>query len=306
MALSSLIYVFIASLLAATVNFCLSKNAERQKSSMGYLTIYFASSFLISFFVADVSMEHFHFVMPSIGAVAGILNLVMMGLVALAIKKGASGLTFSFQNSASVLPALSLFLIFGSPFGFDMNFTLVLGFFLIIAGLFISSRNPNDKDLQRSFRWFALVIAIFLIQGLILSLFQWRCLLLAEHPQDHPFLPWICEIQEDAWFMPSFFLIPTLLQALMFGVNERRWFSRRELFLGLMGGLLNGGATFFLLLATKTAVSNDKMILFPLFAVSVITLCNLWGKAFFGERIHWPGLLLCIAGVFISSLAAAA
>lgn len=300
----ALIYVFIASLLAAIVNFCLRKNAEQQKSAQGYLTLYFTSSFLISFFLAEATIDNFRFVIPSVGAIAGILNFMMMGLLSLALHIGPSGLTFSFQNSASIFPSLSLFLIFGSPLGFNMNYFILIGFCLLVAGLFLAARIQNNSTWPRAtyVKWLLLVIAIFCIQGVILSLFQWRCLLLLDNVQDHPLIPWKCAIQEDAWFMPGFFFIPTILQLFIFGFYERRWPSFRESFLGLMGGLFNGGATCFLLMATQQANPNEKMILFPLFAVCVICLCNLWGKALYDERIYWPGMLLCLAGVFIGSL----
>lgn len=300
-----LLYISIASILSTVANLCLRKNAEQQKSANGYLTLYFVSSFLISFAVANVSIDNFRFVMPSIGAIAGILSLLLMGLLSLALQIGPSGLTFSFQNSASIFPSLSFFFIFGPPFGFNINFYMLFGFCLIIVGLFLSSRKQNDQSLPNIhlIRWLALAIAIFFIQGLILSLFQWRTLLLLNHAPEHPLIPWKCCLSEDNWFMPAFFFIPAILQALIFGVKEKRCLSLRETLLGAIAGLLNGGATFLVLMATKYTQSSEKMILFPWYAVSLIFLCHLWGKFFYKEKIYWPGMLLCLSGIFIGLLA---
>lgn len=299
------VYVIFASLLATTVNFCLRKNGEKQKSAGGYLTLYFISSFVISVTTAGIAFDNFRPVIPTVALIAGILNFLMMGLLALALRKGSSGLTFSFQNSASIFPSLVLFLIFGSAFGFSMNVYILFGFCLLITGLFLSARNQNVKPVQKTsfMKWLILAVAIFFIQGLILTLFQWRCLLFSDQVQDHPMIPWKCLVNEDAWFLPTFFIFPAIVQTFLFFNSERRLFTLRETFLGLTGGLLNGGSTFFLLLATQHASSGEKMVLFPLFAVSVIFLCNLWGKFIYKEKIYWPGMLLCLAGVFISSVA---
>lgn len=301
----TLIYVFFASILASSSNFCLRKNLEKQKSSEGYLTLYFIFSFVISFFLKEVHLESFSFVMSSVGIVAGMLNFLMMVLLARSVKTGPSGLTFAFQNSASTVPSLMLFFIFGSSFGFGINLPSLFGFGLIILGLFLSSLKQNDFSFSHrriSFKWFLLITFVFLLQGIILSIIQWRCLFFTDHFQTHVLIPWKCANEEDSWFMPGFFFFPAILQTLIFAFTEKRWVSKRELFLGIAGGCLNGAATFFLLLATSMANRGEKIILFPFFAVSVIFFCNLWGQKFYKERIYWPGIILCFLGIFISFL----
>ena len=307
----SLMLVLIAALLAAGVNFCLRKNFERQRSANGYLALYFVFSFLISFaFRRNFDLHSFSAVMISVGMVAGILNLLMMCLVARALKIGPSGLTFAFQNSGSMFPSLLLYILFGRAFGFNFDIPLWIGFLCVGTGLFLSVWKPkgNAKEVltesklpSRTLLWVVLALAIFAIQGIILSIFQWRSLLLEYPAKCHFLLPWTCSAQEDLWFAPAFFLLPALLQSLFFGFSERRWLSQREFILGTIGGLLNGGSTFCLLLATRYAGSGFRPILFPLFAVGVIFLCNLWGKKFYQEPIEWKGLLLCMSGIFIGS-----
>jgi drug/metabolite transporter (DMT)-like permease len=102
--------------------------------------------------------------------------------------------------------------------------------------------------------------------------------------------------------MPGFFIVPALVQSVLFFTSERRWFSSRELALGAIAGVLNGGSTFCLLMAARDSDPSMRAILFPLFAVTVIFLCNLWGKRFYKESINWKGMTLCLAGVFIGSL----
>jgi|GEM_PF-2448195 len=293
--------IFAAAVLAAAVNFCLRKNLEHQKSANGYLALYFIFSFLISFvFRRQFDLSSFSPAMISIGMVAGALNLMMMTFVARALQVGSSGLTFAFQNSGSLFPAIFLYFIFGKAFGFNLDAPLLIGFFCLAAGLFLSVWNPIRTS--HFTQWLVLALAVFLIQGIILSIFQWKSLLM-EHPaKSHLLIPWSSSMDEDLWFAPGFFLIPAVFQSIRFGFAERRWFHSKELTLGVIAGLLNGGATFCLLLATHLASVGIRPILFPLFAAAVIFFCNLWGKKVYQEPIPWKALLLCMAGIIIGSL----
>lgn len=304
----AILFVILAGLFGSIVNYCFRKNFEKQASAKGYLSLYFIFSFAISFlFYSNLSIDSFSAVMSSIGMFAGSLNLVMMLLVALALQVGPSGLTFAFQNSACIFPTLFLFIIFGSTHGFELTIPSLIGFGLLLSGLFLSARkssqnNTNAHQANSFNKWIMVAIAIFLIQGVILSIFQWRTLLMCPHASPHLLIPWTCSANEDTWFMPGFFLIPALFQTISFGLSERRWFSNRELLLGTTSGLFNGAGTFCLLGATKFAGPEVRMILFPLFAVTVILLCNLWSKYFYKEPIEWKGMTLCLAGVFIAAL----
>lgn len=301
----ALIYAFLASLLASGVNFCLRKNLEKQKSAQGYLSSYFLFSLIVSFFFGEVTIpSSFSLLMSSIGTLAGILNFIMMILLAYCVKLGSSGLTFAFQNSASVFPALLLFFLFGESFGFELTNAALVGFGLIILGLFLSTRIEKNhfRNRSRFLKWVALILAVFLIQGTLLVLIQWRTLLFTDHQEGHFLIPWRSSLADDYWFLPGFFFLPTILQLFLFACLERRWISLREFYLGATGGVLNGGATALLFLSTKVAHPIEKMILFPLFSVSVIFLCNLWGRKIYREKIYWPGIVACLLGVLICSL----
>ncbi len=299
----SFVIVLLAALFAAIVNFCLRKNSEFQKSPRGYLALYFVVSFLTSFIFHELNFRSISYKIGAIGIAAGLLNLLMMLLIARAVQIGPSGLTFAFQNSASMFPALFLFFVFGKSFGFTMHANLIVGFCLLTIGLFLLVRKEKISIKSFPFKnWLVLAIGILLIQGIILSIFQWRTLLLECPAQNHLLIPWNCSIAEDRWFMPGFFLIPAVMLLVSFFFRERRWFSSRELLLGIIAGIFNGGATFCLLLATRVANPNFRPILFPLFACAVIFLCSLWGKKYYREPIEWGGMAICLVGVLIGSL----
>jgi hypothetical protein len=303
-----ILFVLLAGLCGATVNYCFRKNFEKHSSAKGYLSVCFFFSFAISFFFNPaLSLHSFHFAMSFTGMFAGILSLLVATLTATALRRGPSGITFAFQNAACILPTFILFILFGPPYGFELTAPSLIGFSLLVVGLFLSAFKSgrdslNTREANSFTKWVIATILVFFIQGFILALFQWRSLLLDPQIKRHLLIPWSCTAEEDAWFMPGFFLVPLLFQALSFILTEQRWISKGELLLGSIAGALNGVSTFYLLLATKVASPETRPLLFPLFAVTVILLSSLWSKYFYEEPIHWTGLILCIAGVLVAGL----
>jgi len=235
------------------------------------------------------------------GCVGGILIFFMMRLIARALQLGPFGLTFAFQNSGCVLPILLLVFLFGRSYGFSLTTYALIGLSCVIIGMFFLSRSNELTSNVSIKKWLGMALIIFFIQGFVLFLFQWRCLLFVYPANSHPLIPWNCGVEQDIWFMGGLYLMPALLQAFQFGWSERRWFSRREAALGISGGVLNGGSTFCLINATKFASGTESTILFPLFSVGVIVLCSVWGWKINHEKINWIGLLLCIAGVIVGA-----
>ena len=290
---------------------------ESRCSASGYYSIYFAFSLLISFLLLEIKAGTFipkqpekwafgySTVMVLAGASAGFLNFLMMGLIARCLQIGPAGLTFAFQSSASVLPSLLLFAFFGAPFGFTLTISVLIGLALIVVGLFVSAgtteATPASAVASRR-RWFFLVMIVFGIQGAILSIFQWKCLLFLQPLNPHPLLPCTCCPKAEVWFLPSFFFVPVVLQMGSFILTERRMISWREGFLGSLAGLLNGGSTYILLMSIRVATPFEKLVVCPLFSISLILLCNFWAKALYREPINWIGTILCLVGVGISSL----
>ena len=176
---------------------------------------------------------------------------------------------------------------------------------MILSGLYLSTRshgksgenavsNPTFK------KWLLCVIAVMVLQGLVLTIFQWRVLLFHCTPEhSHWLLPWACLEQDDIWFIPAFFLVPTLLQLFLFWKTEKRKFSKAETAYGISSGIFNCFCTVLLLFSTKVEGSLKKEMLFPLFTVSVILICNLWGWKLYHEKVNWLGVSLCVLGVLV-------
>lgn len=72
---------------------------------------------------------------------------------------------------------------------------------------------------------------------------------------------------------------------------------------GSLSGIANASSTYLLLMATKWALPIEKGLIFPLFAVSVIVLCNFWGYKLYQERLDVRTIVLFSLGILIASIA---
>lgn len=234
-----------------------------------------------------------------VGFSVGLLISLLMFIIGKALQHGPSGLTFSFQNSGAILPPLLLATIFNKPFGFSISFGNLLGMIFVISGLFCATIGQSKVSVRKT--WVAYALLTFIAQGLILSIFQWRCLLIQEGLPTHVLIPFSCPSSADLWFMPALFFSSWLCQVLCFSCSERRLPYISEITYGSLGGIFNGLSTFFLLKATNVASIEEKAMLFPLFTVIVVLLCNLYGRLFYNETISWKANALAILGIIIGT-----
>lgn len=298
----ALFIIFFASLLAACANFFLKKNQDSKGSSRAFLLNYYLFSLVTSVLLTpSIFQTPWHPMLSLAGGVAGILNVMMMGFTALALMTGPPGLTFAFQNAGAIVPSLLLFFLFGPSYDFILTPYYLIGIGAVVIGLFLGARTKQAPTAAVQFKkWLLFALSILLLQGVILSMFQWRCLLYIPHAASHPLIPWTCPATQDVWFIPGFFTLALLVQACLFFTTEKRWPNKKECLYGASGGVLNGLITFGLLWGTKIAEGTQKAILFPFFAVMVIFFCSVWGKALYKENVNWLAIGLCIFGVFFS------
>lgn len=298
----TILLVLAASTAAASVDYLTKKNQDRIGSAQGYLVIYFVFSLLFAFLIHFKRYEHISWQLFGVGAFAGALNFLLMVFVTKALKFGPPGLTFAFLNASAILPSVLLYAVFGPAFQFHMPPTLIIGLCLVVIGLFWSAYQKETLIFPSYRKWVLCAVSAFFIQGLILSIFQWRCLFTNTVFPPHRLIFIICSEQDDLWFMPGLFVTATCLNAIYFLVSQKRLFRKPEMFYGIGAGMLNGVSTYCLLLGALFATPAQRRVLFPLFAICVIILCNIWGKLLYQERVNWKAISLCAMGVLIGSL----
>jgi hypothetical protein len=179
------LFTFLASLAASFSSLALSKTLYNRESTVsGYLFLYFFTGFLISSYINGIFTSDVPFSphMTLLGSIVGLLIVALMLAMGKALQKGPSGLTFAFQNSGAILPPLFLSMIFSKSYGFALSSGNLVGMVLVILGLFFAANRGSNMPVRKT--WLAYALITFVVQGLILSIFQWRCLLLLSD-QEH-------------------------------------------------------------------------------------------------------------------------
>lgn len=321
----SLLIVILAASLASIVNLMTKRNLDRTGTSRGYMVIYFLFSLLSVFIInPELPLTLFSFPMFLLGSITGVLLSISMILLPKALKYGPPGLTFAFQNASSIVPAFLLFIIFGAAFDFPMTSAMILGILCVLLGLLWAScpgifthlyrkaarfikrtETPSSPiaplEIGSIKKWSFYAFSTFFLQGIILSIFHWRTLLIDKPSESHPFIFQQFSLQEGLWFTPGLFATATFLNAKFFAIRDKRWFNLSELLHGAAGGFLNGVTTFLLLWASKIASLREMGIIFPLFAVSVIGFCSIWGQRIYKEKVNWLAIILCVLGVILGA-----
>jgi hypothetical protein len=200
-------------------------------------------------------------------------------------------------------PALIMALMFGEDFGHTYNFWNGLGALFVIVGLVWMGWNSANG--QRKPDWLFWIIAGLIVHISLLTFFQWKALLVKMDLPPSPFLPFQCDPECSNCFTLFMYLSAALMQYFLPHLKSSwrpSWYEMGVY--GVLGGVINGLAGVFTLLATETASTEmQKALLFPLYCVTLITLCNIWSRMLYQEKINWPANTVCYAGILISAVA---
>lgn len=300
--MNSLVICLMAATSASLANFFFRKNASANSNSSAYLLIFYLFSFVFSLFIfPDIWHTPINFKMLIVGGLAGLFNIILMLLTAQALKQGPSGLTFAFQNASAIFPAVILYVIFGSEFGYMIYSTQVVGILLVLLGLFLGSRSSGNEKKPISLTWLKYALGCFVVQVLALTFIQGRCVLFACAGTDHFYAPLAVDQAADVWFMPGQFGTALLLQTIIF-FSRRSGMQKQPFIFGSVAGLANGLSTCLLLIATKYALPDEQSLLLPTFSVATIVICNLWANKLYQEKFNFASNACCSLGIIVGSL----
>lgn len=294
--------ILIAALCASVSNYFMRRSIDAQGTAAVFLVIQLLISLIVAIVLNPVRLEDFHWSNPmaAFGFIAGLILGFMMRALGRALQTGPPGLTFAMVNSASVMPCLLLFLAFGAKYGCDYNLLHAIGSLCVIAGFFWAGWQTDHIPGKK--KWLLFALAAFALHMTGLAIMQWRALFINYPEATGLLLNFSMEDVKSQWFLPMLFLAAFLVQAIKMLHTHRRLPQRLEVVCGLFGGIANGAATFFLMLATEYASEFQRAMLFPVFAVGIIILCNGWGHYLYKEKVNWWANLLCVAGIIIATV----
>lgn len=298
-----ILFGFLAAVLASLSNLFMRLSIDKGGSSRAYLVVQLSFSFLVMILLNPVRTLDFGINVPSIalGLLGGVLLGGVMWSLGKSLELGPPGLSLAIVNTSSIMPAVVLVLLFGSHYGH--GYTLMNGVgSLLVAGGILWAGWTREKG-SHSREWLIFVTTVFLFHMLYLVYLQWWAMLLSPDLPLSKVLPFHLEGEHLAWFMPSIFLSASIFQWIIYLRHEKRLPFSSEVKYGLLGGLTNGCCAFFLILAPQMANAWENAMLFPVFSVSIILLCNCWAKLLYKERVNWVANAVCVCGLLMGTVA---
>lgn len=297
-----ILWILAAAGLAALANFSLRRSLDAGASPHAYNLVQFGFSLLLALGATALFSLHTPWCWPIVllGIVGGLVLTFMLYTLSKALEAGPSSLTFALMNAASVVPAIVMAVCYGPLFGHGYSPWHAAGSLLLLIGLFWAGRSTLSKETLG--RWMLFGGCAFAFHFVILFVFQWRALHMRPDLPSRTLLMPIDPIEAASqWFMPFMFLAATLGQSCIC-TRLRRLPQRREIGLGLLGGMANFLCTFFLMLGTERALPWENVILFPLYCVATLLLSNLWGQVIYKEKVNWAANGVCTAGLAIANI----
>lgn len=298
----ALIFALLAGMLMPFTNWTVRKSLDVGGNTKGYFVFQMLSTFLCSYLFGPVRTGDYSITLPAAlaGSLAGVILCIMLFALGKALEKGPPGLTFAILSSATVLPGLLMALLFGAALGYDFRLAHAIGGILVLGGLFWAGRGLQGMKEMKL--WILFSIAMFLGHLLILTLYQWRALLLnpARPAELFPFFS--LDLMKSECFVPCMFFVSGLIQLTIFLRSEKRRFKQGEILYGLSGGVSNFIGTTLLLGATLLAGPLENAVIYPIFSVVGIILTNAWGQRFYAEQVNWRACQLCAFGLIVGTV----
>lgn len=294
----ALVIVLLGAALVALSNFFMRKSVDAGGSTRVYLVVQLLVSVGVATLLNPVRTGNYTWspLAGALGLIGGFFLGTMMWSLGRALERGPPGLSIAALNSASVMPALIMMAIFGSAWGFLYAWWHAAGSALVVIGLFWAGWERR----QGNPTWVGLVILAFCAHILLLCFVQWRALL--AQGGGSWLVPWRLPPEEGQWFLPVLFATAMVMQAVSWLRQEPRPPKRAEVLYGVLGGISNGSGIYSLFVAAEVATPWQSAMIFPLYAVTIIIICNSWGQLIYREKVNWAANALCLGGIALGTI----
>lgn len=292
----------LAGVFTALSNYFLRRSIDAGGSSRAFLLVQLTFTFIVAILLNPIRSGRFHFnpEMAWLGLFAGIILGVMMICLGKALECGPAGLTVALLNASTVFPILGMVLFFGSEYGFEYTLWNGVGSIVVVLGLLWAGFQTFKRGAMG--KWLFFATSAFALHILLLCVMQWRFVLISFPGQTAMFTSLSAQEAASQWFMPMMFLSAAIIQLVVYLRQESRPPLPQEVRFGLLGGVVNGIGTFFMIKSTEIATSLEQAMIFPIFAVMIVLVCNLWGQLLYKEHVHWRATALSIGGIIIGTL----
>ena len=296
----SIIWMIFSGAFVTGVNYMMRKSLDKGGSVLAYLIMQMGLACVTSFF-----LNPFKLGLPPVSMGCAVLGIfgglcfgLMMPMLAKALEKGPAGLTFAFLNTSCILPGLILGLLLGKSFGFVLKEEALFGMFIVFLGVFLTGLNSKENRLSSSWMFFCLLTILFHV-GLLISI-QIKPVLQNETFAQLLQWPYPFTKESGSWFMPISFAVGTIIQLLRLAIEKGKSWTYNGFKYGVVAGILNGAAVLCMEHAFVISNPSQSLILFPLYAVTIIIGTQIWSRLIYKEPIAWVSCILCSLGIFVS------
>jgi len=292
--------MLLAGAFVALSNYFMRKSIDTGGTTKGFLMVQLFVVTLVAILLNPVRMHHYDWslCMTLFGVAGGCVLGVMMASLGRALETGPPGLTFAALNSSTVMPSIVMVLVFGVAFGYRFTLYNGLGSLFVVLGLFWAGWSRSSYKPK----WLPFVSTAFFLHVLFLVFLSSRALFINYPGENGLFLSFDMDDAKNQWFMPVVFFTAFLIQTVLFTKAEKRRIAPTEFLYGTVGGIANGVGTFFMILATERATHMEHAMIYPIFSIMVILLCNLWGQLLYRERVNWWANTLCLLGILVGTV----
>jgi drug/metabolite transporter (DMT)-like permease len=293
--------MILAGVCVAAANLCFRKSVDKGGTTKAYLLIQLFLTFFVAILLGPVRTEAYGFNgnIACIGIIGGLILGLMLMALGKAFESGPPGLTVATLSSSTVVPILFMVLLFGERFGFIYTFPNGIGSLCVVAGLVWAGWQRSTN--RQWTKWMLYALAAFALHALFLIFMQWRALFL-NFPGEQTFpIAFTSEQMASQWFMPMIFLAAFSMQAIIYLSTMKRLPTKHEALYGFLGGIAQGVGTYLLIKGTEVATSSEQAMIFPIYTVTILLLCNIWGRLLYNEKVNWLASLLCIIGILIGT-----
>jgi drug/metabolite transporter (DMT)-like permease len=255
---------------------------DAQGSLFAFFFYQLLFTFLVLLYMHPVRTGTYSFTLYTVwmGVLAGALLGSLKVMIGYALRRGPASLTFASINLASIAPA-AIFALF-----IDFPYTIwqLVGSIFVAVGL-VWAVGGMQKGL-----WLLFAASAFLVHTLYLLLTQLYVIVVEKSSLLH-----------SEWYVPIIFATACLMHMAIYWVRERRMPSLQETLWGIGGGLCNGACAYFFMQATFVADGLERGFIFPIFSISLILFCNIWGRWLYEEEVNWRATSLCLLGLFVGT-----
>lgn len=296
------ILILLSALFASFQNFFMRRSVDDTRGSHLYVPIQLFISFLIVTVIHPIYHHHFDisFSLATIATCMGIFLALMMWFLQSALQYGPAGMTFAVLNASSVMPSMGMTLLFGAALGHPYYWWNAVGSCLVVIGIFGVS-GQGSKPIQKHFQWISLTLLSSVAYIIFSGMMQWK-VLLETKPYTSFLLPFAINPLQAEWFLPIIFLVSSLFMLLRSVRVKKLIITKHTLYSACGGGIANGLSLYFMASSTQIASAWQNAMIFPIFSITVITLCNLWSRLLYHEKVRWMANLFCVSGLVVGTV----